>query len=118
MNGWRHARAFLGLTLAVVAVWATMVTVTEASATPSMHCHRVPMPCCPPHDAGAAHCSAAQCFVQMPQEAETGARTPAAQATEAAVTVERQQFPAPTHALTGSVAWQPEVFRLKDDFRI
>jgi hypothetical protein len=117
MNGWRHPRALLGLALAVCAVWLTMVTVTEASATPAMRCHRVPMPCCPPTDAGAAHCSAAQCFVQMPQKAETGVRTPMAQASGAALTAPLQ-FPAPIRALGGGVGWKPAVFRLKVDLRI
>jgi hypothetical protein len=117
MNGWLRSRAFPGLTLALVAVWATMVTVTEASATPSMHCHRVPMPCCPPTDAGAAHCVAAQCFVQAPQKAETGARTPATRTREASIPV-GLQFPAPVRGLVRSGARQHDVFRLKDDLRI
>lgn len=118
MHRWRHPRGFLSLTLALAAAWATMATVTEASATPAMLCHRVPMPCCPPSDGCTAHCSAAQCFVQMPQKAETGVRTPVAQAAGAAMTVAPQHFPPPMRALVRSAAWQPEVFRLKDDLRI
>jgi hypothetical protein len=114
---WRYSRAFLSLTLAMVAVWATMVTVAEASGTPSMHCHGTPMPCCPPTDAGAAHCAAAQCCVEMPQRAEAPS-LPVAQATGAVRIVAPQQFPVSTHAMVRGAAWQPDVFRLKDDLRI
>lgn len=118
MTGYRHSRALLSLALALVAVWATMVTVTEASATPAMHCHSVPMPCCPVDSAGGAHCMASQCFVQMPQKAETAVRTMVAQAAEAGLTVAPQPFPAAANAAMSSTRGLPEVFRLKDDLRI
>jgi len=118
MTDSRHPRALLSLALALVGVWATMVTVTEASATPAMHCHSVPMPCCPVDSAGGAHCMASQCFVQMPQKAETGVRTLVAPAAEAGLTVVPEQFSAPRAVLLrGGRVW-PEVFRLKDDLRI
>jgi hypothetical protein len=117
MNAARHRRALAGLALAVIAVWMTMATSAAAAVTPSTHCHRVPMPCCPPNDAGAAHCAAAQCIVELPQKAEAPNLT-AAVATGAAQVVAPQLFPAPVRKRTSSVGWKPGVFRLKDDLRI
>jgi hypothetical protein len=117
MMGRRHPRVFLAMALGAAAVWFTMATSAVAMVTPSSHCHRIPMPCCPPSDAGAAHCAAAQCIVELPQKAEAP-NLLVAQAAEGARTVEPQQFPAPMGALVRSATWQPEVFRLKDDLRI
>ena len=114
----RRPRTFLSLVLAVAAIWTTMVTVTEATATTAMHCHSVPMPCCPPNSAGAAHCLASQCFVQMPQKAERGIRTLVAQGTGVSLTVVPRQFPAPANAPMSSARGRTGVFRLKDDLRV
>jgi hypothetical protein len=117
MNAGRHPRAFLALALAVAAVWVTMATSAVSMVTPAAHCHGVPMPCCPPNDAGAAHCVSAQCIVELPQRAEAP-NLPVAQVTEATLMAVPQLFPAPVRDLTRGVGWEPGVFRLKDDLRI
>jgi hypothetical protein len=115
--GRQHPRVFLTIALGAAAVWFTMATSAVAMVTPLSHCHRIPMPCCPPTDAGVAHCAAAQCIVELPQKAESP-NLVVAQAAGAAETVETQQFPASLGARMRCAPWQPEVFRLKDDLRI
>jgi hypothetical protein len=117
MMGRRHPRVFLSLALSAAAVWFAMATSAVAVVMPSRHCHRVPMPCCPPNDAGIPHCVAAQCIVELPQKAEAP-NLLVAQAAGAVQIVAPQRFPALAPALAESAAWQPPVFRLKDDLRI
>jgi hypothetical protein len=110
-----HLRALVSV--AVAALWIAMATAAACVSTPQMHCHGIPMPCCPPSDAGAAHCASAPCMVEAPQKAET----PYLQATlmtAAAETLPPQRFPAPRRELVRRAPGKPAVFRLKDDLRI
>jgi hypothetical protein len=101
----------------VTAIWVTMATAAACTSTPMTHCHGVPMPCCPPNDAGAAHCAAAQCIVELPQKADAP-NLPVAQVTGATPIMAPELFPAPVREQTSGVGWKPGVFRLKDDLRI
>jgi hypothetical protein len=101
MIGRRHPRVFLSLALSAAAVWFIMATSAVAMVTPSSHCHRVPMPCCPPNNAGIPHCVAAQCLVELPQKAEAPILL-VAQAAGASLPVPALRFPSLAPALAQS----------------
>jgi hypothetical protein len=120
-DGWQR-RIFRGLTSMLAAIWMVSVVASGSLANPSMPCHGMPMPCCPPSGSSAqcsvAQCSGAQCIEQIPQKAEMSAPLPALEATRIQQTFAVNWRAEAARELNSGLRFEPAVFRLKDDLRI
>jgi len=122
VNGRVHRRTLPALrrvlALALTSAWMATAIAAGAAVTPSMHCHGLNMPCCPPSGANHARCAAAQCIDQIPQKSETGTRAPLLRAVAAMLPAAPRCGAAPLRELTSGLRCPTSVFRLKDDLRI
>jgi hypothetical protein len=120
--GWLDRRVRRTLALALTFVWIATLAFADTAVTPSMHCRRGHMPCCP-QSSGGESCSGARCTEQVPEKTEARVVQPRNDESHAVAPPARckgalRSAPALTPELTTSLHGRAGVFRLKDDLRI